>query len=116
MMRGSPAALAEWLALLACLCVPVTWAASVDASRTIACDASRRDMRAYASRETPADIAKAVVAPDEVATWCRQVRGDARAEVCLSGPVGDGDPARATGCGTRWMACCAMPGMRMPIP
>lgn len=47
-------------------------------------------MRDYVRRETPADIAKLAEDPDALATWCRRVRGDARAEVCLSGPVGDG--------------------------
>ena len=47
-------------------------------------------MREYVRRETPAHIVKAAEDPDALATWCRRVRGDARAEVCLSGPVGDG--------------------------
>jgi hypothetical protein len=46
-------------------------------------------MRAYASRQTPADIVNVAIDPDSLATWCRRVRGDSRAEVCLSGPVGE---------------------------
>ena len=92
-MKGAPpSALRGWYAVLAWLCLPAAWAASSDASRAVAChaDGASRDMREYVRRETPAHIVKAAEDPDALATWCRRVRGDARAEVCLSGPVGDG--------------------------
>lgn len=77
--------------MLFCLCLPVSRAASPDASRAIACDGANRDMRAYAKRETPPDIAKTNEDADALVTWCRGVHGDARAEVCLSGPVGEAE-------------------------
>lgn len=91
MKRATTATLLQGLFVASCLCLPVSWAASPDASRAVACEGSRRDMRAYASRETPADILKTAADPDSLATWCRRVRGDPRAEVCLSGPVGEAE-------------------------
>ena len=71
MMRASPAAWAGWLAMLSCLCLPVSRAASPDASRAIACAGANRDMRAYAKRETPPDIAKTTDPAMQLGSTCR---------------------------------------------
>jgi len=88
-------ALRRCCAIVACLCLPASWAAPPDPSRAIACAGTNRDMRAYARRDTPLGIAKEAEDADAPATWCRGVQGDPRAGICLSGPVDDaGDGLR----------------------